>query len=544
MEKMISIAQRKKYSKSFYINHTNKKIKTNINTFRQMKDNKNNKINNKEDKSSSQIKKKPFIKESPKTIDYKQVMNKYSLLMEQISDEKNTNLLFRDDISSNYNNIYNNTDINQRNDVLLEVTKKNEKEKCGYKSNTQKNFFQVGKINVPSKEKKAIKNIFSISKNINNNINSNLNKIHNQIYRGGNNQNIYSLKKYLKNKNASSSQGSTYSHSYNNINSSYNIKKGFSEESNFDIEKINYFVEKIQIIINLCQKYADSLNKLANTPNINDYLEEIKYIIFQYNKFMFSKKLKDIIRFNFHKDNNFDKSNYLKNFNFSEFEPKTLNLTEEFRVQINSLNEELKEFKNKNKELSLKIENLDIINQKLKKENNEFSIRQKEFKNIEKKCDEQNIIIYKLNCKIESLNSDIKYKENIINNLLKIIGETNKKNIDNKKISNSPNKNLDDFLQNLSNESIEKEIIPVSNINVSPIKNVDRSLNFEKFGKKIGESKKDYLQIKKELCSIKPIKSARAFSQDNETEKTSKQIEKIDKDIIFLKNKLNKIIAK
>ena len=163
MKKRNPQSQRKNIPKSIYQGNIIKKNKTNIiNTFRQTKDNKI--------LSNTQIKKplNKSHKDSPKIIDYMQIMNKYSHLIDQNSypsgkiDENNIYYLKTDynqdknkDMMNilHYNNSYNNTNTNNNNNInnnkdnyfkfcRTDYENKEEKNKNNFKFYTLKNFYQ------------------------------------------------------------------------------------------------------------------------------------------------------------------------------------------------------------------------------------------------------------------------------------------------------------------------------------------------------------------------------------------------------------------
>ena len=664
MKKKKPQSQRKNIPKSLYQgNNISRKQRSNINTFRQNKENKSliNQENN--------IKKQNLShKESPRTIDYRQIMNKYSHLIEQNQDKSMKN------IEENKSNIYKlssyymKTDVNNNNDKnkgmmnALQYNnnsiatnenffqfcqtdyQKNEKEEpSNFKYYTLKNFYQKkkekisgGNVNSNCKNVNEMddyknNNIYmSYSKNKNtkkreyfnnNNKNFNLNNHNNSIH---SNVSLRKINKYNTSSNCHSFNDINFNRSIknnnfytenntnnnnlsmrNNISLSHNISK-IKNTSDGKMANYNYITEKIISLITLCQKYAkimsDSINYIEinnNVSNYNDSFEELKYIIGQYNKLMFSEKINNF--FNNNTDIKILKNNYVSNFNLSEFEPKTLNLTEKFRSRIKNLktekseiNDELNLYKKKNKTLLLEKEEMDLIIKKLEKENKELNSKIKNLKNIENKYYYQNNMIDKLKCQVETLNVDIKYKENIINNLQQILEQikvksynnnNNTNDSDNKKYNTNKNTNFDtnnnnnkkstlndlgnefiingknnisDFLLDINSESIEKDIILPMNLKVNSI---EESINMDEI-KKIQngngseiiisgkeESKNNILELKKNLKAKngnnnKSTKDKIIFNGNEETETITKEMEKIDQDILNLKTKLKRIITK
>ena len=119
MKKKKPQSQRKNIPKSFYQgNNIIKKQKAFINTFRQNKDI-TSFVN-----INSNIKNKDFSnKESPRTIDYIQVMNKYSHLIDQNADKSKNNIT--EEKKNNiykYNSYYIKTDINHNKNKEIKNT--------------------------------------------------------------------------------------------------------------------------------------------------------------------------------------------------------------------------------------------------------------------------------------------------------------------------------------------------------------------------------------------------------------------------------------
>lgn len=196
----------------------------------------------------------------------------------------------------------------------------------------------------------------------------------------------------------------------------------------------------------------------------------------------------------------------------------------------------------KNKTLLLEKEEMDLIIKKMEKENEELRSKIKNLKNIENKYYYQNNMIDKLKCQVETLNVDIKYKENIINNLQQILEQikiksynnnnNNTNDSDNKKYNTNKNTNFDtnnnnnkistlndlgnefiingknnisDFLLDINSESIEKDIILPMNLKVNSI---EESINMDEIKIQNGnaseiiisgkeESKNNILELKK-----------------------------------------------
>ena len=651
---------------SYHSNNILHKHRTNIiNTFRQAKE--------KEILESEQIKKNlnEANKESPKTIDYIQVMNKYSHLIDNNHPQNMSSNNIDDKDIYKYNNYYIKTDCNQekknmanilpnnpynnssnnpnsinlnKNDNYFQFCRtdyENDKDKNNFKYYTLKNFYSKKKsssdlynnnIDIKNKnnniENSKINNILmSYNRNINvktknrenvysedKNYNLHRNR-NNKMFYNSNLHNNVSLRKMSKKNNSSNSHSlnnininktnkyfngndnKENKNYFNNISLSNDILYQFNSKSQ-NIFNTNNYSDKIHTFINLCQKYAKNLSNCMNYIEINhntifnnnDYLDELKYIINQYNKFIFSDKIKDYL--NIH---NSDKK-HISDSNLNEFEPKTLNLAEKFRNKIKDLksekseiNNELILYKKKNKSLIMEKEELNLINSQLMKENEELNNKIQNMINLENKCYHQNNMIEKLKCQIETLNIDIRYKENIINNLQQILEQIkiksnlmnnnnnntndsdNIKNNNINKTNNNPaiiNKktslkdlgneyiikginNTSDFLLDVNSESIEKDIIIPLNLKVNSIKDIKS----EEFGTKKNENDSEIIFNNKEeseanimkliqnLKSKKNNKSILLCNKD-ESEILSKEMEKIDQDILNLKTKLKKIISK
>ena len=587
-----SQSQRKSFSnKLSERNNMVRNKSSNINTFRQMKDSKYFSSNDK-------IKKKLISnQDSPRTIDYMQVMQKYEHLIEQKPENgkkisKNSNK-----ISSNYyktennmnkkinssrknlmnqnyfnNNTFNKENINShniiknnRNDFLMNFCKTDDsseyviKNTCDNKNNKASigrgtnNVIFLDYENAKNKSYKNIRNCLNDKIELNkffenneeykrNNITTKNTKknisFNSQSFNNLNMQNNF-LKKANNNKSLSF---------FHDLLSNGNKKCIKSKElnSNFETNNNNILLDKINHIISLCQKYAKIMSNSINFIEVNkggnntDIFHELKHIIKQYNKFIFSEKIKifisqdEIIKNKF-LENTLDS---IYNFTLKEFEPKNLNFTEKFRNKISALkneklkiNDELNNYKKKNKFLSLEKDEMDITINKLKKENEELNNRIKILENIEIQYNKLNNENSKLKGHIDNLNIDIKYKENIIKNLQQILEQIRlnsnimnnnyyQKNI----IKNESNKQNDesDFLSDINNNSITKDIISPSNLNVNSV--IENIMDLD-------ESDKNKKNINNNI-------------DISEEKQISEKMEKIDQDILDLKTKLKKIYSK
>ena len=552
-----SQSQRKTPSKILYERNMPKNNKYSyLNSFRQTKDSRyflSTKDNIKKKLISNQ--------DSPRTIDYMQVMQKYEHLIEQNSENKKNEKenYFETDYNVKQNNLMNNnlinfcgTDDNNNNNktdginniIYLDYEKGKNKsyknirnffsDKIEMDKNKMNNFYDK------NEEYKKINNTCKITKkNISFNSQSfnNLNNIKTNI-----NQNDF-YKKYNNNKSFSFFQGLLNKENNNETKTQELIKNN------------NIFKEKIKPIISLCQKYAKIMSNSINFIEVNsvnnstDIYIELKNIIKQYNKFIFSEKIKNFI---FNQDS-IQKNDFLRkntknvnNFNLKEFEPKNLNFTEKFRSKISALKNEkckiygeLNDCKKKNKFLVLEKDEMEIEINKLKRENEELKSKIKNLENIEKEYLLQNNENNKLKGQIENLNIDIKYKENIINNLQQILEQIklnsniintnyNRNNItkNNTKIENNKQNNESGFLSDINNDSIEKDIIAPCNLKVNSI--IENILNLDEDD---DNNKKD-------------IKNIKINNNEEEQKKINKKMEKIDQDILDLKTKLKKIYSK
>ena len=587
-----SQSQRKSFSnKLSERNNMVRNKSSNINTFRQMKDSKYFSSNDK-------IKKKLISnQDSPRTIDYMQVMKKYEHLIEQKPENgkkisKNSNK-----ISSNYyktennlnkkinssrknlmnqnyfnNNTFNKENINShniiknnRNDFLMNFCKTDDsceyviKNTCDNKNNKASigkganNVIFLDYENAKNKSYKNIRNCLNDKIELNkffenneeykrNNITTKNTKknisFNSQSFNNLNMQNNF-LKKTNNNKSLS------FFHDLLN-NGNKKCIKSKELNSNFETNNNNILLDKINHIISLCQKYAKIMNNSINFIEVNkggnntDIFHELKHIIKQYNKFIFSEKIKifisqdEIIKNKF-LENTLDS---IYNFTLKEFEPKNLNFTEKFRNKISALkneklkiNDELNNYKKKNKFLSLEKDEMDITINKLKKENEELNNKIKNLENIEIQCNKLNNENSKLKGHIDNLNIDIKYKENIIKNLQQILEQIrlnsnimNNYNYQKNIIKNESNKQNDesDFLSDINNNSITKDIISPSNLNVNSV--IENIMDLD-------ESDKNKKNINNNI-------------DISEEKQISEKMEKIDQDILDLKTKLKKIYSK
>ena len=587
-----SQSQRKSFSnKLSERNNMVRNKSSNINTFRQMKDSKYFSSNDK-------IKKKLISnQDSPRTIDYMQVMQKYEHLIEQKPENgkkisKNSNK-----ISSNYyktennlnkkinssrknlmnqnyfnNNTFNKENINShniiknnRNDFLMNFCKTDDsseyviKNTCDNKNNKASigkganNVIFLDYENAKNKSYKNIRNCLNDKIELNKFFENNEEYKRNNITTKNTKKNISFNSQSFNNlnmqnnflKKANNNKSLSFFHDLLN-NGNKKCIKSKELNSNFETNNNNILLDKINHIISLCQKYAKIMNNSINFIEVNkggnntDIFHELKHIIKQYNKFIFSEKIKifisqdEIIKNKF-LENTLDS---IYNFTLKEFEPKNLNFTEKFRNKISALkneklkiNDELNNYKKKNKFLSLEKDEMDITINKLKKENEELNNRIKILENIEIQYNKLNNENSKLKGHIDNLNIDIKYKENIIKNLQQILEQIrlnsnimNNYNYQKNIIKNESNKQNDesDFLSDINNNSITKDIISPSNLNVNSV--IENIMDLD-------ESDKNKKNINNNI-------------DISEEKQISEKMEKIDQDILDLKTKLKKIYSK
>ena len=424
-----SQSQRKTVSRTLYERNNQKNKYSYINTFRQTKDSKY--FSSKDD-----IKKKLISnQDSPRTIDYMQVMQKYEHLIEQNSENKKgekenyfeteINSYIKNNNNNDINNIINFCRTDDNNEKLNKKKGINNVIYLDYEKGKNKSYKNIRNIfNDKIKLDRNKINDFFVDKNEEDKRNSATFKLtsrkniayNSQSFNNLNNTNINQnnfYKKYNNNKSFS------FFHDILNNKNMNNIK---SNEININNNN-NVFIEKVKPIISLCQKYAkimiNSINfiEVNSVNNSNDVLLELKNIIKQYNKFIFSDKIKNFISQEDFSKNNFllENAKNIYNFNFKEFEPKNLNFTEKFRNKISALKnekckiyDELNTYKKKNKFLSLEKDEMDIIINKLKKENEVLKIKIKSLENIENQYNIQSNENNKLKGQIENLNIDIK----------------------------------------------------------------------------------------------------------------------------------------
>ena len=515
--------QRKSYDMQS-CNYRMKPYKPYINTFRQIIENmdkKNNQNNT--------------IKDSPKTLDYRQIMNKYS---HYINEE---NLHNKDQIYSNSklydqndrlnlkkNNYYaktetnnnvcskNQSNINANVNNFFQFCKTEEEDEtannCKYYY-TFKNFYQKpsstsqqniktnirtnNNINYTNINNNKFTNIFPNNLQYNNRDN-NINKNYNNNTCRGNHRsskmNSFFNSNNLNTKNHSHSCSSGNIGINKELDNFFNIKQkiAFLEKENSSLKKYNNnLYNKIIKFISLCQKYGEcfenssnyfKMNNLNTNKNKNNYsnnesLEELKFLFEQYNNMLnnISKMFKK-----WDPNNN---QNTEEVFNLNKFEPKSLNFTEKYIAKINNLRnekteifEELNKTKKRTKNLLLEKEEHELIILKLRNENETLNNEIKRLKNIENNYLTQNNIINKLKCQIETLNIDIKCKENTINNLQNIVEHLKTKSNDNKKMTVkdlAENDKESNFLLDINYDSIERDIIIPCNKKVNSIAELD-----------------------------------------------------------------------
>ena len=577
-----SQSQRKAVSKSLYERNIVKNKYSNVNTFRQTKDSKYFSPSNKS------IKKKIITshQDSPRTIDYMQVMQKYEHLIEQNTEnekgekeENKINNYYKTENNLNKKINNNNNSNNDKKDLFINFCRTDDnnniinknliKEKIISPTNEEiNNIIYLDYEKSKNKSYKNIRNFFNDKIGLNKNIINNFFEKNEEYKKKNltskiNRRNISNNSQSFNNLNNTNYNQNNFYKKYNNnksfsffqdlLNAEKNKKSNEINTSNNNNYNNNLLIDKIKQIISLCQKYAKIMSNSINFIEVNsvnnssDIFHELKNIIKQYNKFIFSEKIKNIFLQEDFIKNKYFIQNQNNNFTLKEFEPKNLNFTEKFRNKISALknekckiHDELNAYKKKNKFLSLEKDEMEIVINKLKKENEELKNKIKNLENYENQYNIQNNEINKLKGQIENLNIDIKYKENIINNLQHILEQIKfNSNISNNNYNKNNNiksdynnyqiennkQNESGFLSDINNDSIEKDIIAPTNLNVNSI--IDNILNLE-----------DDDKNKKNLNDIK-------INNNIEEQKIiSEKMEKIDQDILDLKTKLKKIYSK
>ena len=238
----------------------------------------------------------------------------------------------------------------------------------------------------------------------------------------------------------------SYFTSYNNINDIYKLINDIVNKGNYEIKFEDNSKTKITLILDI------------NNENIIINLNK--------EKITFEPNIKELNEF------------------INEFYEEFINLKENFNIQINQKDEEIKKLKEENKEMKIKLE-------ELKKDNMKLNYRIKEIKNnqsdknkkdnINKKNNENTVIINNWNDnesfeEIKSIRLRKKYDYNIKNNeIYKQINKNeninNQKNINEKAIdSDKDNNKKKQIIKNKEinqNKNIDNNIISNNNININ-----------------------------------------------------------------------------
>ena len=477
---------------------------------------------------------------SPKTIDYEQLMEKYGnmlednfgqLVIKKNSKKSNKAIINKSPDKTNFHNYFNKTEIfdnpiinnneEEKNNLSTNSNIKKNKNIMGTKLlRNKKNDLQIPSIKTMNKRNVLYNNTY-LTKNFENNIhlnrcNSNNSNIKNKN-KISNNIEFEKLRKeilQLKQENEKL-RANTIIH-----NNSPNMQT---------ID--NYIYDKFLLLLNLCRKYAKKFNKLYPLCelefakyNINiEIFEELKNSLIQYNSMIFSDKITNLFKLKNNDNINNDYENVLNPLDISNFEPKSIaiNIADKYKNIIKKLKEENKECSN----IKKKMENVIKENNELKKKIEEFTLK-------ENKYNYQNNIIENLKCKVETLNNSNKFKDSKINTLQNII-EKNKANQNLfTSISNSE--------QDINNNS-SKNIQQLINKNKNLIFNNNNNNNIElmKEGKNINRYDNNNIISKITISSYNENLNSNNIDSNIFTNKNS--IEGINNTNDIIKNKINNI---
>ena len=463
-----------------------------INTFRQIMEN----MDKKNNQSNS-------IKDSPKTFDYLQIMNKYShLINEENSYNKdkiyNNTKIFdqKKNFNLNKNNYYTKTEINNntcnknQNNINTNLNhhfqfcktenalneKEDDEAPNNYKYYTFKNFYHNPSstsngnittnietntnINYTNINNKKYTNFFPNNLKYSNNNRDNNNMINRNYNNNTCRGNYRSTKKnnYF-NTNTTNNKNNIHSRSSGNIGINNEMNKFFNfkqkiislEKENSSLKKYNNnLFNKINKFISLCQKYGENFENSSNYFELNTINTNQK----NNNKNTISNneslgELKYLFEQYNNMLNNISKMfkkwdpkydpNNEEVLNLNKFEPKSLNYAEKYITKIKNLKNE-------------KTEIFEELNE-IKKKN----------KNLQLEKEQYELLILKLRNEIETLNSEIKKLKNIENNYLKQNNIINKLkcqietlNIDIKYKENTIN-NLQKILEQLKIKTNDKK---------------------------------------------------------------------------------------
>ena len=490
-------SQRKLYDNQSN-NYEMKHYKPYINTFRQIMENLDKK--NSQDNS---------IKNSPKTLDYHQIMNKYSHF---INDEKsfdkdriynNTKNIDQKNgfnlRKNNYyaktetnNNIYNknqkniNANVNNYFEFCKTENVLNEKEEDetpnNYKYYTFKNFYRNpssntqenvttnietnSNINYTNINNKKFTNIFPNNLEYNNRDN-NQNKL-NKNYNNNTCRGNYRTNKMINFFNSNNLTNRNHNHSCSSgnisinkeMNNFFNLKQkiAFLEKENSSLKKYsNNLYNKIIKFISLCQRYGETFKNSSNyleLSNINTIQKNNNSHLFYNNesfeelKFLFEQynnMLNNISKM-FKKWDANNNPNTEEVFNLNKFEPKSLNFTEKYITKIKNL-------RNEKTEISEELN-------KTKKKNKNLLLEKEEYE----------LLILKLRNEIKTLNNEINRLKNIEDNYItqnniinKLKNQIETLNIDIKYKENTIN-NLQKILEQLKIKSNDNKKISVKDL--------------------------------------------------------------------------------
>ena len=373
---------------------------------------------------------------SPKTIDYEQLMEKYGNMLDdnfdklahkKVNKKPNKTIINKTpDDTTNFQKFFNKTEIldnpygnnneEEKNNLSTYTNiKKNKNLLCNKLIRNKKNNFQIPSIKTANQINSMFNNAHIIKKQdnickfnrcISNNSNAkNKNNIHNNSEFEKLKKEIFNLKKENEKLKAN-----TITH-----NTTSNLK-------NID----NFIYDKFLLLLNLCRKYARKFDKLYPLCELEftkynvtiEIFEELKNTIIQYNSMIFSDKISNLFKLGNKANIDNEYENILNPLDISNFEPKSMaiNFMDKYKSLIKKLKEENKDYNNMKKKMEI-----------IMKENNELKKKVESFTMKENKYNYQNNIIEKLKCQVETLNNSNKFKESKINTLQNII-EKNKSN--------------------------------------------------------------------------------------------------------------------
>lgn len=336
-------------------------------------------------------------------------------------------------------------------------------------------------------------------------------------------------------------------------------------------------LEKKEIKENINMTNKNIINQIVNVINVgnkNKLIPKIKLPIYQ----IYCHSLNPETQIYLNVKNERNKNNTIHTTNYIQYEDIENESTRDVTREINKDKENT--FKN-NIQFNIINNNKDIILHErpvykipiddIKKEGIKKNKNIKNKNNINNKLNEK-IIVENLK---RNLNPNIcpgisnillntnpfmgNNKQMGIQNNVNNVNNVNNKKINSKELGNELNNNgennISDFLLDINSESIEKDIILPINLKVNSI---DESINLDDAKKRENDSviisKKEatensIFKLKKNLKAktnnnTTSKKNVIIFNENEEPETITKEMEKIDQDILNLKSKLKKIITK